>query len=413
MPDNQISSGDLGGRYDALTRGWWWWPLAAYLLVRLVDAVLLIVASEHAGRLVNERTGTPLDHSYSGGTAPPGYLTTATNWDGQWYWQIADHGYPAQLPRDSSGTVRQNPWAFFPAYPMTVRLIMAATGLGFPLAAVLVSLVGGAVATLLVYRLVAPVTDRLGARLLVVILNTFVCAPVFQIAYTEGMAFALLAGILLTLKSRRLTLTAVLILALSLTRAVVLPLAAVIAIDSVWRWRRGASAREVAPRLALAVWALATSFLWPAIAGLVTSEPKAYLLTQAAWNPNVATLPVLRFIDRVSNAGGGPVIGVALALLLIALVVLVLIARQPHQLLRLWTGIYALYLLAALDWNSTIIRYFLLAVPAVWTPIRADTGWPRRHRIWFAAYVGAAGLAMQWWWIRYSLTISPAFYQVP
>jgi hypothetical protein len=374
---------------------------------------MIILASQHAGPLVNARTGTPLDHSYSGGIAPSGYLTTATNWDGQWYWQIADRGYPAQLPRDASGAVRQNPWAFFPAYPMTVRLVMSATRLGFPITAVLVSLIGGAVATLLVYRLVAPVTDRLGARLLVIILNTFICAPVFQIAYTEAMAFALLAATLLALQSRRLALTAVLVLALSLTRAVVLPLAAVFAIVAVVRWRRGAGAKEVIQSSALAIWALATSFLWPAVAGLVTGEPKAYLLTQQAWNPNVATLPVLRFVGRVSQAGWWPWIGGALALIVIVGVVSLLIAGQPQQLMRLWTGIYSLYLLAALDWNSTIIRYFLLAVPAVWAPTRPDTGWPARQRIWISTAAGVAGLAMQWWWIRYSLTISPEFYQVP
>lgn len=411
--DREVESSGVDGQSSALFRHWWVWPLAAYLLLRLADAIMIVLASQHAGPALNRWTDTPLDHTFDGGTAPPGYLKTATNWDGQWYWQIADRGYPARLPRDTSRVVHQSPWAFFPGYPMTVRLIMAATGLGFPLAAVLVSLVGGAVATILVYRLVAPVTDRLGGRLLVIILNTFVCAPVFQIAYTEGMAFALLAGILLALNSRRFTLTAVLILALSLTRAVVLPLAAVIAIVSVRRWRRGASAKEVVQSSALAVWALVTSFLWPAIAALVTGEPKAYLLTQQSWNSHVATLPVLRFIDRLTQTGLGPWMGSAVALVAIVGVVLVMIAGQRQQLLRLWTGVYSLYLLAALDWNSTIIRYFMLAVPAVWGPTHPETGWPTRHRVWIAAGVAVVGLAMQWWWIRYSLTISPQFYQVP
>jgi hypothetical protein len=387
--------------------------LAAYLLIRLADAVMILVASHHAGPAINQHTGTPLNHAYGGGIAPSGYLTTATNWDGQWYWEIADRGYPAELPRDPSGNVLQNPWAFFPAYPMTVRLIMAATGLGFPVAAVLVSLVAGAVATLLVYRLLAPVTDRLGARLLVVMLNTFICAPVFQIAYTEGLAFALLVAALLAFRARRLALTAALVLALSLTRAVVLPLGAVFAILSVAQWRRGASRKEVIQTSALAAWTTATTFLWPAIAGLVTGEPKAYLLTQASWNPDVATLPVLRFIGRVSTAGGGPLIGGALALVAITGVVAVLITGQRQELLRWWTGIYALYLLAALDWNSTIIRYFLLAVPALWAPTDPSKDWPRGHRIVMVAGVAVVGLATQWWWIRYSLTISREFYQVP
>jgi hypothetical protein len=401
------------GEGDPLSHRWWLWPLAAFILIRLADAVMIAIASQHAEGGVNPLTGAPLDDSYGGATAPPGYLTTATNWDGQWYWQIADKGYPTELPRDASGDVRQNVWAFFPLYPMTVRLIMAVTGLGFPLAAVMVSLVAGSVATLLLYRLVAPVTDRLGARLLVVILNTFVCAPVFQIAYTEGMALALLVATLLAFQRRRTGLTAVLVLLLALTRAVVLPLAAVLAISAVVGWRRGARRKELIQTLTLATWAMATTFLWPAIAALTTGEPKAYLLTQAAWNPEVARLPVLRFIDRTSAEVGGPWVGIVLVALSTMGVVWALTVGQRHGLLRLWSGTYALYLLSAVDWNPTAIRYFLLAIPAVWAPTDPSTGWPSRHRAWIAGAVGLVGLTTQWWWIRYSLTISPEFYQLP
>lgn len=399
---------------NPLFHRWWLWPLAAYVVIRLIDAAMIAVASLHAGVPIDPLTGSPIAHSYVGPTPPPsGYLTTATNWDGLWYWEIAHKGYPTELPRDESGSVRQNVWAFFPLYPMTVRLVMALTGLGFPLAAVMVSLVGGGVATVLVYRLIAPVTDRLGARAAIVLLNTFICAPVLQVAYTEGMALALLVAVLLAFQTRRSGLTAVLVLLLSLTRGVVLPLAAVFAIYAALRWRRGSSRRDVLSTGALAIWAVATSFLWPAIAGFTTGEPRAYLLTQAAWNPEVSTLAVLRSVDRFSPDGGGRWIGIVLVAALSAAVVLVLTAGQRHPLLRLWSGTYALYLLTAVDWNPTAIRYYLLAIPGVWALVYPDSGWPTRRRIGVAATVGLLGLVTQWWWIRYSLTISPEFYQLP
>ena len=400
-------------RDNPLFPRWWLWPLAAYLAIRLVDAVMMIIASTHAGQAINPVTGTPLNHSYRGGMPPEGYLTTATNWDGQWYWQIVDHGYPTELPRDPSGEVRQNVWAFFPLYPMTVRLVMAVTSLGFPLAAVIVSVVAGGVASVLFYRLIAPVTDRLGARLAVVVLNTFVCAPALQIAYTEGLALALLVAVLLAFQARRTALTAVLVLVLSLTRAIVLPLAAVFAVYAVLRWRRAADRGEVVRTAALAAWAGATTFLWPALAGLMTGEPKAYVLTQASWNPDIVTLPVLRFIARVSPEGTGPWVGIVLVVVMAVGVVLALTASQKHLLLRLWSGTYAFYLLAAIDWNSTTIRYFLLAIPGLWAPTDPTTGWPTRHRLGIVAAVALVGLSTQWWWIRYSLTISPEFYQIP
>jgi len=414
-PAVELSDGreSVHGENRPLPYRWWLWPLAAYLLFRIADAVMIVIASHHAGGGINPLTGTPLDHSFGGATAPRGYLTTATNWDGQWYWQVAERGYPHELPRNSSGDVQQNVWAFFPAYPITVRLIMTVTGLSFPLAAVMVSLLAGAAATLLVYRLISPVTDLLGARLAVVVLNTFVCAPAFQIAYTEGMALALLVAALLAFRARRFRLTAVLVLILSLTRAVVLPLAGVFAIYALVGWRRGSSRTEVVKTVGLAVWAGTTTFLWPAIAGLTTGEPKAYLLTQASWNPDIATLPILRFIDRVSPHAAGPWVGVVLVVAATVGVVLALTAGQKLLLLKVWSGTYALYLLAAVDWNSTTIRYFLLAIPGIWAPTDPSTGWPRRHRIWIVAVAGLLGLATQWWWIRYSLTISPEFYQIP
>lgn len=290
---------------------------------------------------------------------------------------------------------------------------MTVTSLGFPLAAVLVSVVAGGAASVLAWRLVAPFADRLGAQLLIVVLNLFVCSPVFQIAYTESLALALLLATLIAFQQRRTALTAGLVLLLSLTRAVVLPLAAVFVLFALLRWRRGSSRSALVTDLALGVWALATTFLWPAIAGFVTGEPKAYLLTQAGWNPVVATLPVVRFVERVAPDLGGPAGAIAIVVFWTALLVWLVTHRQPSPLVRLWSGIYTLYLLAAVDWNPTALRYYLLAIPAVWAPVRADTQMTRRSRILVIAGVAVVGLATQWWWIRYSLTVSPEHQQLP
>jgi hypothetical protein len=288
------------------------------------------------------------------------------------------------------------------------------TGLGFPIASVSLSVAAGAVASLLVYRLIAPVTDRLGARLLVVVgVNTFVCAPVFQIAYSEALALALLAATLLAFQKGQRTLTALFVLLLSLTRAVVLPLSALFAISALVQWRRGAGRRPVASSLGLAGWAFATTFLWPFIAGLRTGEPKAYLLTQAAWNPAIVDPPVLRFIHRASTQVGGPWVATVMAVVWALMVVGILTFGQRHRLLRLWSALYALYLLAAVDWNPSALRYYTLALPALWGPIDKGTGWSKTTRATLAGVVALLGLLSQWWWIRYSLTISPELHQLP
>lgn len=98
-PADDASRSLLDAQGGHLAQRWWVWPLVAYLVIRLVDAVLILVASQHAvpvSETIPGQNGTY--HQHLGESAPPGYLTTATNWDGQWYWDIASHGYPSELP---------------------------------------------------------------------------------------------------------------------------------------------------------------------------------------------------------------------------------------------------------------------------------------------------------------------------
>src|SRR5438093_13318444 len=53
--------------------------------------------------------------------APPDSLRhSVTAWDGAWYLNLAEHGYPATLPM-VDGHVAQSTFAFFPLYPLCIR----------------------------------------------------------------------------------------------------------------------------------------------------------------------------------------------------------------------------------------------------------------------------------------------------
>jgi len=84
----------------------------------------------------------------------PGYGDLAVVWDGQWYEQIAEQGYPDGLPLTDTGRVDYNSWAFFPLFPAVVRLVMV-TGLPFVAAATVVNLLAAAGAVLLLRQLLA------------------------------------------------------------------------------------------------------------------------------------------------------------------------------------------------------------------------------------------------------------------
>ncbi|MBC7640590.1 MAG: hypothetical protein H7231_12525 [Rhodoferax sp.] len=124
--------------------------LTVYALTRLFDAVLI---SRAAGR--------QLPSIWSG--AHSGYFDMARLWDAQWYQIIATTGYPLPLPIDATGAVQQNPWAFFPGFPYTVRAVMALTSLPFSPAAVLLNVVLGAGAVVVLLRLLQRVAGRRAA----------------------------------------------------------------------------------------------------------------------------------------------------------------------------------------------------------------------------------------------------------
>ncbi|WP_020145240.1 hypothetical protein [Terracoccus sp. 273MFTsu3.1] len=399
----------------ALTGRWWLWPLAIYLVTRALNAVMIVVAGRSSITL-EEFVGS--GHKHFGtfaGTAPPGYLTSVTRWDGQWYWEIAAHGYPSVLPTDANGNVEQNPWAFFPLYPYLVRGVMFVTRLDFPVSATLVSLTCGAAAMLVLYRVVQPRYGHLGGTLAVLGMTTFVCAPVFQMAYAEGLALLLLLISLWSVLARRYVLAAIVLLLLAFTRGVTAPLAPALLLYGALMWRRGRIRRKDAVALVLlATWAGLLAFAWFVTAGVVTGRWNTYVLTQKAWNPELTVIPVVRFIARNSDVAGGQIGASVIAIAWAALLIWFLTKGQKEPLLALWTGMYVAYLLAVTDWNWSNVRYYLLALPVLWplvAPFRGERS--ARPRVLVACVVAAVSLAMQWWYIRYCVTISPELVQVP
>src|SRR5690606_31293468 len=222
---------------------WWTQVLAVYALARGVSAgILLVVARAQEANLWTD--------------AAPSYTAyVARMWDASWYEQIYASGYPDTLPVGADGAVQQNVWAFFPLFPALVRALDAVTGLGWDVLAPTVALVCGAGAALVIHRLVATagaaaVAQRPGLPLATVLLvSVFPSSPVLQVAYTESLALLLVAAALLLLARHRYGWAALVIVLLGLSRAVALPMAAVVVWHGVVRWRRGGLAAADAARL--------------------------------------------------------------------------------------------------------------------------------------------------------------------
>ena len=355
-----------GSRARALLARWPWWVkvLAVYGCARLVTAVILMVVASHQVASL----WTP---------ASPSYLQyTGLMWDGSWYQDVAEHGYPRTLPLNSLGQVRQNAWAFYPLFPVLARGLMVVTGAPWQDVAPILAIVLGAAAMIVIYRLVERGAPRAVAErprlplVTVALVSFFPTAVVLQSAYTESLALLLIAGVLLALVERRYSIATVLVLALGLTRAVALPMALVVLVHAYWRWR---AARAGSERLArrdvvglgglLAACAVA-GLGWQFVCGAVTGVSDGYLQTQAAWRGRPDVVPFVPWLDIARWRFGewGPFVLVAVFALFTAL----LLSRPARRLgveLRTWPAAYLLYLVAVIEPGTSLARFLLLAFP--------------------------------------------------
>lgn len=349
---------------DPRTWPWWAQALAVYAAARAFSAVvLLVVATRQAA---------------SGWTgASPGYADyTGLMWDATWYRTIAEGGYPAQLPVGADGVVQQNAWAFFPLYPFLVRALMTVTGGSWAVVAPTVSLLAGAGAVLLVHRVVvrgAPraVAARPGLPLATVLLvSVFPTSVVLQVGYTESLALLLVAASLLAIVTRRYGWACAAVLALGFTRAVALPVAVVVAVHALVRWREWRASgerppgRDLAGIAAVGVSAVVSGFAWLAICGWVTGVPDAYLQTQEAWRGAATTAPFAgwTYVPAFWFGGAAPLVVLAAAAFVVACLVTPSAWRLGREL-HAWSAAYLLYLAAAVEPGSSLARFLLLAFP--------------------------------------------------
>jgi hypothetical protein len=122
------------------------------------------------------------------------FFDTFAQWDSGWFIGIAHDGYRSKQEA-----------AFFPLYPLVVRGA-AEVVRSYVVAAVLVSLVAGAVAVLLLHRLARPAL----ADDTVLFVALYPLAFVFTAAYSDGLFLALAAGSFLAALQRRPLLAGVL-----------------------------------------------------------------------------------------------------------------------------------------------------------------------------------------------------------
>lgn len=172
-----------GGKPVAGPGSAWPFVFAVFAISRLL--FLGVGALAHAFLPRAEPAGSPLE--------PPGFLNYWAHWDGAWYAQIATEGYETGAPAST---------AFFPLYPMLVRLGTLLGG-GPAFWGVMVSLA----ATLLTFYFLYGIAERLYntevARTSTLALAFFPTAFFLNAVYTEALFLMLTTGSIWALYTRR------------------------------------------------------------------------------------------------------------------------------------------------------------------------------------------------------------------
>lgn len=299
----------------------------------------------------------------------PRYFDLAVLWDGRWYQRIAVEGYPAELPRDEEGVVRQNAWAFYPLFPLLARGVMGLTGLPFPIAATVVATVLGYAAALMMAVLLRERVGAAAAVGAVALFGAFPASPTLQIAYTESLAVLLLCVVLWLFGRQQWLAAAGVALLTGIARPIALPLGVVALVAVTLRWRarreqplgRGELARMLAALAGCGV----SGLLWPAIVWAGTGQLDGYPQTMSAWRSGREIAPFQPAV-QISQWLFGDRLGPALLLLVCVLLVVAVLgpwARALGPELRAWSLAYPLYLVAMTNpWTSTY-RYLIVLFP--------------------------------------------------
>ena len=242
-------------------------------------------------------------------------------WDAVWFVRIAVEGYPRSYQYGPDGKLLGSILAFFPGYPLLIRLGHAVTRADAGSVAIAIAWISAAILAVLVCALGTAMWDRRTGLVLTALVCTQPMSVVFSMGYSEPVFLMFAVGALLAAYRQRWILAGVLGLAAGLTR----PTGAAVALALLVAAVMHVSRRANGPRrwwafagAALAATGVPAYLIW---VGLRVGEASAWFKVQSAgWGTSYDNgAMVLSFIRDALRTGSGWVdVSVAWLLLLAA-----------------------------------------------------------------------------------------------
>ena len=368
----------LGGRQAAVL------AISLFLAVRALVALTVGVVADAQGRSA---------------------LRLYTKWDAQWYVGIAENGY---------GFVRQHEdgrlladYAFFPLYPAAERLVSTLTGLAYPVAGVLLSVLASVVAAGGIFAIASRVLGTREAVVTVVLWASLPVAVVQTMGYSESLFTALAAWCLYAVLCNRWLQAALLACGAGLTRPVGAAVVAAVIIAGVVGWLDAPESSRVRGFRRLLDRRLATVLIAPlGLMGYLgwvayeTGEVGGYFNVTQRWGNGFDGGRAFGVWIGRHLVGPSPLLGLAILVGLAALVGLVVLCARQRLPLPVLVYMVAMVVMALTTsgYFGSNPRYLLPVFPLLF-PVAS---WLVARPRWVTATglavapVGAAAYAAVW-----------------
>lgn len=221
---------------------------------------------------------------------PAGLVDALCQWDCKWYMGIAVNGYSPQPHFDTF----QAEWAFFPAYPLSIRLLQSLTGLPALLAGTLISNLAILAGVWLGCRYLDRTRHGQGKTAFVVLVLAGPYSFYISTVYSEALFFLFTTAAFLMWVSDRPILAGIAGALLSATRAVGVFLAIAFAIDLLARYGRAAPRKLLAePQHLVALLLVPVGlFAYMLYLYLHVGDALAFSHVQVAWGRDF-TIPLI------------------------------------------------------------------------------------------------------------------------